>query len=183
MGSVRGFLALALVIMLTVGAAGPSAAARNRSAAGGTLNGWFLQVSSLSPTYSPATVAGWLAQTCSMPAAQRPTLVLQDIVDAKGALATSYLDRIAPYLPGGRLHCIGRVFVGSVQPQWTGQGSLYVEGIQDAGFRASYVDQSRRLARQFANRYPQLTFDWYLPFEANMNELYYPAAQAAYSDV
>lgn len=143
-------------------------------------SGWFLQLSSLAPSYSPTAVVGWVRAACSA-APGRATLVLQDVADDSGQLATRYLDPIAAYLPGGAHHCIAHLYVGTLEPAWSGAGSLYVQGISNATFRRTFIAQSAAIARQFVHRYPYLRFGWYVTMEANLNELYYPAIRSAYA--
>jgi hypothetical protein len=140
---------------------------------------FILQISSLAPTFSPATVVDWLQRACAAPGPPRD-LILQDITNADGTLASAYLDALQPFLPGGTSACFARVFVGTVDMTWTGQGSKYVEGIQDAGFRAANLAQSQTLAREFVARYPTVPVDWYLTYEANLNDFYYPSIEGAY---
>lgn len=175
-----GALAAPAVLLATV--AMPSAAAAAPTG-GAAPHGWFLQVSSLAPTYSVPTVTEWVAAACQLPVAQRPALVLQDVAGADGALATPYLDAIAPYLPGGRYGCISKLYVGTYQPTWTGAGSLYVDAVQDPNFRTTYLSTSKSLAGQFARRYPGLKYDWYLSYEADLNEFYYSDVASAYASL
>jgi hypothetical protein len=135
-----------------------------------------VQVSSLAPTHSPETVAAWIEKAC----APSGDLVLQDIANADGVLASAYLDAIAPYLPGGERACFERVFVGTVDLAWTGSGSKYVEGAQDAAFRQRYLALSQSVASSFVSRYPTLDIDWYITYEANLNDFYYPSIAGAY---
>jgi hypothetical protein len=163
----------------------PAASAWTPITSGPTLagSGWFLQVSSLAPDYPVSTVVGWIGAACALPPAQRPALVLQDVVGPDGQLAVPYLDALAPYLPGGRLHCISRVYVGTEQPQWTGAGSPYWEGIECSLYRYSYVSETESIAAAFAARYPYLQFDWYIPYEANLNYLFYPQIESGYASL
>jgi len=110
-------------------------------------------------------------------------LVIQDIAGTDGVLLTSYLDAIAPYLPGGSQACFAHVYVGTVDLPWTGPGSKYVEGVQNAEFRSRYVSLSRTTATAFVARYPNVTVDWYLSYEANLNDLFYAEIEGAYADM
>ncbi len=145
--------------------------------------GWLLQVSSLAPAHPPAEVAGWVRSACAATPGKHPTLVLQDVTDPAGDLATGYLDALAPYLPGGRHACVGRLFVGTVEPHWTGSGSPYVDAVADPAFRAKYVAASGLAARRFATRYPGLRFDWYITYESNLNDMYYSSVRSSYADL
>ena len=138
----------------------------------------FLQVSSLA-AFTPATVRSWLEAFCAA-AAQPPELVLQDVASAEGVLLAKYLDAIAPVLPGGSKACFSRVYVGTVDLQWQGNGTKYVEGIKDPAFRDKYLQLSLAVARAFRARYPNVRNDWYLTYEANLNELYYADVAASY---
>ncbi len=138
----------------------------------------FLQVSSLA-AITPATVRKWLEAFCAA-TAEPPGLVLQDIASANGVLLTKYLDAIAPMLPGGSQACFGRVYVGTVDLPWHGAGTKYVEGITDPAFRTKYLRLSLTAARRFHARYPYVRNDWYLTYEANLNELYYRDIAASY---
>ena len=136
-----------------------------------------VQVSTLS-SFTPATVDGWLASIC---VDRRPkTIALQDVATPDGALATPYLDVIVKYLPGGSRPCFNRAFIGTVDLTWTGTGSMYSDGVQDNEFRGRYLSLSQSVARAFRSRYPQVRAGWYLSYEANLNELFYPAVQNAY---
>jgi hypothetical protein len=108
-------------------------------------------------------------------------IVLQDIAGPDGVLKADYLDAITPYLPGGARACFRRAFVGTVDMPWTGAGSKYVEGIQSSSFRAQNVALSKSVARAFVARYRQLKINWYLTYEADLNQLYYPSVQQGYA--
>ncbi len=138
----------------------------------------FVQVATLGPTYSPAEVRSWMGRIC-----RGREVVLQDVAGQDGRLFEAYLDVIAPYLPGGSKACFSRVFVGTVDLAWAGAGSKYVEGVQDAAFQQRYLSMSDTAARAFVARYPRLKFDWYLTYEANLNQFYYPAVHQAYTSM
>lgn len=154
------------------------------SAAGAGSRSFIVQISSLAPSASPATLAGWVRQACATnPSGPPRDLILQDIASADGSLATAYLDAILPFLPGSAQPCFGRVFVGTVDLSWTGAGTKYVAGIQDASFRARYLARSQELAAAFVARYPAVSVDWYLSYEANLNDFYYPTIERAYESL
>jgi len=181
---IRALAAFVSVLTLAGISVGSSAAAGAATSAPGVAS-LIIQVSSLTP-YSPATVKAWLNSTCSTQVGPPPaasTVVLQDIGGADGVLSARYLDVIAPYLPGGTRPCFGSAFVGTVDLAWTGVGSKYVEGIQDPSFRQRNVDLSTALASKFVARYPKLRVGWYLTYEADLNELYYPAVEQAYASL
>ncbi|MEA2685139.1 MAG: hypothetical protein QOE93_334 [Actinomycetota bacterium] len=137
--------------------------------------GVFVQVSTLGPTFSPAQVQAWMERICA-----GRQVVLQDVAGQDGRLFTTYLDVIAPYLPGGSKACFTKVFVGTVDLAWTGTGSKYSEGVQDAAFQERYLAMSNTAARAFVGRYPRTKVNWYLTYEANLNLLYYPEVHKAY---
>ena len=140
-----------------------------------------IQLSTLSSAVTPTGLKSWMKTIC--PSGVNPTgqLALQDIASNDGTLLTSYLDVLAPYLPGTTSHpCFSRVYVGTVEPVWTGSGNAYVDGVQDAGFVADYLAQSNAVAAAFVAHYPTVANDWYITYEANLNDLYYSPVEAAY---
>jgi hypothetical protein len=161
-------LALGLLLLGPAASATPAAATAPPQAL-------FVQVSSLGPTYSPARVASWMQRVC-----RGREVVLQDIAGQDGRLVQPYLDVIAPYLPGGALACFTRAFVGTVDLAWTGAGSKYSEGVRDPAFVRRYLAASMRAANAFVGRYPAQRIDWYLTYEADLNQLFYPAVHQAY---
>ncbi len=135
--------------------------------------GLIIQVSSLSPSVSPATFKTWLDSIRRDH--RNPTtggyinsVVLQDIGDQNGTLLTSYLDVIKPYLPGGITPAFDRAYIGTVDLPWTASGSKYIEGIENAAFRTQNVNLSVTLAKAFKARYPTVRADWYITYEANL---------------
>ena len=139
----------------------------------------FIQISSLAPSISPALLNAWMAALCRT--GSRGDLVLQDVARADGVLLTDYLDIVEPYLPGGTRPCFARVFVGTVDLAWEASGSKYVEGIGDQRFIDRYMGLSSATAQAFSTRYPRIQLDWYLTYEANLNDLYYPDVESAYA--
>lgn len=135
--------------------------------------GLMIQVSSLAPNTSPATLKTWLTKirrdhrNKSKPGYIN-TVVLQDVADQNGNLLTSYLDVIRPYLPGGASPAFDRAFIGTVDLPWTGSGSKYIEGIGNAAFRDRNVSLSKTVAQAFKKRYPLVEADWYITYEANL---------------
>src|SRR4051812_34138850 len=81
--------------------------------------GLIIQVSSLPPSVTPASLKLWLDgvrkdhRSSSKPGYIN-TVTLQDIADQNGNLLTSYLDVIKPYLPGGLTPAFDRAFIGTV---------------------------------------------------------------------
>lgn len=160
-------------------------AAPASAAASGPAKGLMIQVSSLQGT-SPATLRTWL-EDIRRDHHQRSqpgfinSVVLQDIADSSGRLYTSYLDVIAPYLPGGATPIFTRVYVGTVDLAWTGPGSKYIEGIEDANFRNQNINVSRTAAAAFKARYPRISTDWYITYEANLAGFWDSRIEGAYT--
>ena len=135
--------------------------------------GLMIQLSSLAPATSPATLKHWLADIRrdhhdSAKPGYINTVVLQDIAHESGKLYTRYLDVLAPYLPGGATPIFTRAYVGTVDLPWTGMGSKYLEGIESSAFRAENVRVSLAAAEAFRVRYPGVTNSWYITYEANL---------------
>lgn len=140
-----------------------------------------IQLSTLASAATPADLTGWLRRICPTGVVATGQLALQDIASDNGTLLTNYLDAVAPFLPGSSTHpCFSRVYVGTLEPVWTGTGNAYVDGVQNAAFVADYLSKSDAVARSFVQRYPKVTADWYITYEANLNDLYYPQVSAAY---
>lgn len=141
-----------------------------------------IQVSTLAPSYTPADLVSWLQRICQT--SHGGDLVLQDIAVGDGPLLTSYLDPIVGFLPGASAHpCFKRVFVGTVEPYWSGPGNAYVQGIEDPAFVSQYLARSANVAAEFVARYPKVVTDWYISYEASMNDLYYPQVLASYTSM
>ena len=89
----------ALVVVGLVGAEGAGAASTAGSPRPLSV---MVQVSSLAPTYSAATLSSWLKQACSGGgvSAGGPSrdLVLEDIANPDGTLASAYLDAVVMFL-------------------------------------------------------------------------------------
>ena len=172
-------LAFCAVVCVAVVGVGPASAAAAASApaagaAGEPSMGLMIQVSSMPGAVSPATLRTWLERIRidhhdRSKAGYVGTLALQDIASATGALYTSYLDVIAPYLPGGATPIFSNVYVGTVDLGWTGKGSKYIEGIESAAFRAQNIKVSVAAAKAFRARYPKIVTDWYVTYEANLS--------------
>lgn len=135
--------------------------------------GLMVQVSSLAPATSPATLKTWLEEIrrdhhrVGAPGYIN-SVVLQDIAGPTGALYTKYLDVLVPYLPGGATPIFAKAYVGTVDLPWTGTGSKYLEGIESPAFRAQNVKVSLAAAKAFQSRYPKAVTDWYITYEANL---------------
>jgi hypothetical protein len=143
-----------------------------------------IQVSTLAPAYTPDDLAAWLALVCRAPGNRGGTLVLQDVATPGGTLLTSYIDAIVGFLPGEtRDPYFGRVFVGTVEAAWTGPGNAEVQGIEDPAFVRQYLSVSAAVAGQFVARYPKVVTNWYVSYEANLNDLYYPQVLSDYSSM
>jgi len=181
--------ATVLLGMITMAAAPASAAPAPTSfpaaaTAAAPPKGLMIQVSSLSGSTSPATLMRWLEDIRMNHSRSQPayinTVVLQDIADKKGTLYTSYLDVIAPYLPGGATPIFTRAYVGTVDLAWTGAGSKYIEGIESPAFRSENINLSRTAASAFKARYPKAVTDWYITYEANLAGFWDARIEAAY---
>lgn len=136
--------------------------------------GLMIQVSTLAGAVSPAGLKVLLEEIRSdhhnsARSGFVNTVVLQDIANATGALYTSYLDVLAPYLPGGSKPIFSKAYVGTVDLPWTGSGSKYIQGIQSSAFQTRNLDVSRTAAAAFAARYPRSVIDWYVTYEANLS--------------
>ncbi|MBI1856850.1 hypothetical protein HY003_00485 [Candidatus Saccharibacteria bacterium] len=135
--------------------------------------GLMIQVSSLAPNTTPATLKTYLStirknhRDKSKPGYIN-SIVLQDIADQNGNLLTSYLDVIKPFLPGGSTPAFDRAFIGTIDLNWSGSGSKYIEGIANATFRDKNVNLSKTVAQAFKKRYPLIKTDWYITYEANL---------------
>lgn len=99
-------------------------------------HGLIIQVSTLSPTITPAKLKSWLDQiyqqnniSSKSTNGKIDSIVLQDIADTNGNLLTDYLDVIAPYLPGGATATFTKAYVGTVDINWGASGSKYIEGV------------------------------------------------------
>ena len=143
-----------------------------------------IQLSTLSSAVTPTGLKSWMRTICPSGVNPSGQLALQDIASNDGTLLTSYLDVLAPFLPGASAHpCFSHVYVGTVEPVWTGSGNAYVDGVQDAAFVADYLGRSNAVASAFVARYPKVTNDWYITYEANLNDLYYTQIEAAYQSL
>jgi len=87
---------------------------------------------------------------------------------------------IAPYLPGGRTPIFSRAYVGTVDLAWTRAGSKYIEGIEDPAFRAQNINVSQAAASAFKARYPKISTDWYITYEANLAGFWDARIEGAY---
>lgn len=148
--------------------------------------GLMIQVSSLAPSTSPATLKTWLEKIrtkhrSSSSTAYINNIVLQNIADSNGNLLANYLDVIAPYLPGGATPAFTRAYIGTVDLSWTGAGSKYIEGIENAEFRNQNVSLSNAVAKKFVTRYPRASINWYITYEANMAGFWDANIQGAYT--
>ena len=161
-----------------------TAAASSRTKAAPASPSVMIQLSTLSQAVTPTGFKSWLRTICPSGVVPSGQLALQDVATDSGALLTDYLDVLAPYLPGVTTHpCFSRVYVGTVEPVWTGTGNAYVDGVQDATFVADYLARSNAVATAFVQHYPQVTTDWYITYEANLNDLYYSQVSSAYQSL
>ncbi len=183
------FIAAAVLIgTITIGAspasAAPAAPAPSATSVAAPPKGLMIQVSSLSGSTTPATLKRWLEDIRMNHGRSAPgyinTVVLQDIADRNGVLYTSYLDVIAPYLPGGTTPIFTRAYVGTVDLAFTGAGSKYIEGIESPAFRTENINVSRTAAAAFKARYPRAAADWYITYEANLAGFWDARIEGAY---
>ena len=149
-------------------------------------SGIMIQVSTLSPTVTPAILKSWLD---SIRANNRNsskkgfinTITLEDIADQNGNLLTDYLKVIAPYLPGGNNKAFNTAYIGTVDLPWTGGGSgKYIDGIENAAFRTQNVDLSVKVAKAFRSLYPNIQANWYITYEANLAGFFDPNIEKSY---
>lgn len=144
-----------------------------------------LQVSSLAPTTTPAQLKVWLEtirtkhRDTSKPA-YIDSIVIQDIAGQDGKLLTDYLDVLSPYLPGSATPAFSKAYLGTVDLTWTGAGSKYIEGIEDTTFRDKNISLSRTAAQDFKTRYPNISADWYITYEANLAGFWDTKIETAY---
>lgn len=168
----RLIAAIAIPVLVLAGFLGNAQSAHAKGA-GDPPMGVMIQVSSLAPATSPAALKSWLEDIRrDHHDARKPgyvnAVVLQDIADSAGTLYTAYLDVIAPYLPGGATPIFTQAYVGTVDLPWTGSGSKYLDGIEDANFRSQNVNVSVAAATAFHARYPRIVNSWYITYEANL---------------
>lgn len=168
-----GFTTLVLIIALLVSSLGTVSAA-TPLAVNEPAHGLMIQLSTLAPSVSIAklkTMLNKIRTSHRNPAnpGYIDTVVLQDIAKPSGALYTTYLNAITPFLPGGATPAFDRAYIGTVDLPWTGAGSKYIEGIKDAPFRNKNVNVSKTAANNFKVRYPTIVADWYITYEANMS--------------
>jgi hypothetical protein len=143
-----------------------------------------IQISTMAQDYTPSQFGAMLAQICPPGVTPEGDVVLQDVASADGTLLISYLNEVLPYLPGASTHpCFDRVFVGTIEPNWTGTGNAYINGVEDTSFVARYVAQSSAIAQAFVSQYPQIQSDWYITYEANLNELYDSRVLSGYENL
>ncbi|MGZ6005054.1 MAG: hypothetical protein ACXWLH_02790 [Candidatus Saccharimonadales bacterium] len=149
-------------------------------------HGLIIQVSTLAPNTTPATLKTWLDDIrrdhrVSGQPGYINNVTLQDIADKNGNLLTSYLDVIAPYLPGGATPAFTKAYIGTVDLPWTQAGSKYIDGIENADFRNSNVLYSAKAAADFKARYPKVALNWYITYEANLAGFWDASIEQAYS--
>lgn len=176
-----GLMGIVIAATGIAGAATPAVAAHANRQQAVDSPSVMIQLSTLAQTSTPSQLKSWLDRIC--PSGVNPTgrLVLQDVASDDGQLLTGFLDVLQPYLPGASRHpCFSHVFVGTIEPAWSGTGNAYVDGVQDAAFVGDYLVKSAAVATAFRHSYPKVSTDWYLTYEANLNELYYPQVASAY---
>jgi len=149
-------------------------------------SGLVIQVSTLSPSVTPATLKAWLdsirqSHRNSGKPGYITSVVLQDIADQNGNLLTNYLNVIAPYLPGGATPAFSQAYIGTVDLPWTGTGSKYIDGIESAAFRSQNVNLSATAAQAFKKNYPKVKADWYITYEANLAGFWDSSIESSYA--
>ncbi|MBN1210668.1 MAG: hypothetical protein JXB05_37820, partial [Myxococcaceae bacterium] len=157
----------------------PAATARRRSPRSGSRSrrevdpaqpaAKVLQLSSLGNVADPAVaqaVRAWLQKAANDP--QIESLTLTDVarIDSNNVvtLRTAELDLVDDYFSG-----FASVFVGFLGLQ----GSVpdpYGAGILDPSVRWRNIHGAREALGLFHNRYPHLSFHYYLDYEANLND-------------
>jgi hypothetical protein len=94
------------------------------------------------------------------------------------------IDVIMEYAPSGARSASSNLFVGSSNLKWSGAGSKYREGVQDAAFRADALIVAEDYARQFHARYgSQHWYHFYVDFEAVANWWTEPDTRTGYVEL
>jgi hypothetical protein len=91
-------------------------------------------------------------------------LVLSEVADDSGNLFDAQLDLVDDYFS-----CFNNIFFGTVALPWSGAGSPYVEGMKDEAFRWANINMSAAVADKIIARYPNVTINWYVSYEANLS--------------
>lgn len=112
-------------------------------------------------------------------------LVINEIGYDNGALRTSALDVLKPYLPGQPKQAFDNLFVGSSILPWNGPGNPYREGISDGDFRWANLQLQDTLWRAFDQQYGSqiAPFHFYINYEgvlSYLDEWSVKAGQEAY---
>ena len=108
------------------------------------------------------------------------TIVLQDIADPTGALYTSYLDVLAPYLPGGATPAFTRAYVGTVDLAWTGRRLEVPRGHRESGVPEPERHEVPRRRECVPRPLSQVVNSWYITYEANLAGFWDANLAAAY---
>jgi hypothetical protein len=112
----------------------------------------------------PAGAGTWLRKACEQ-SPRLDSLILTEVADEQGNLYTSVLDLIIQRYS----QCFSNIFIGTTTAKWTGPGSVYSEGMVNADYRWKNIYLSRTIADNLLARYPNLYFNWYISYEANLN--------------
>lgn len=182
-------IVLPLVAVIAIGVIGTYMLVASHAAtltSGEPPHGLIIQVSTLSPSITPAQLKTMLDairkdHRNSLKPGYINSVVLQDIADKNGTLLTNYLDVLRPYLPGGATPAFNTAYIGTVDLPWTGSGSKYIEGIENADFRNQNVTLSSTVAQAFKTRYPAIRVNWYITYEANMAGFWDTNIETAYA--
>lgn len=142
------------------------------SKAGATPKSLFVQATSVPTGADAYQTRTWFHKVCM--AHRTPgspdfiyNLVLSEIAETSGTLATAALDIIEDYYG-----CFDNVFVGTVNLP---HADPYVSGMKDASFRWDNINLSVAVANayqtRFSQKFPGQDFHWYVSYEANLNYL------------
>ncbi|WP_433847448.1 hypothetical protein [Acinetobacter proteolyticus] len=96
-------------------------------------------------------------------------LVVIKAVNNKGDLNNKYLDQIQPYYK-----CFNKVFFSVDSKKWERKSSnwedtKYYNGIMNKKFAQDNIDYALQNAKKIINKYPNMKFNWYIHYEANLN--------------
>lgn len=169
-------LIIFVFLYTTCAAPAPEAATANNGTAPKSL---FIQLSTLTTT-PPPTIREWFSHIAAQHRDSAKddyiaNLVLQDIADESGNMYIGLLDIIDDFFAD-----FDNIFVGTVDLTWTGTGSKYLEGICDSDFRLENIHKSHTAAAAFRGKYPDLVFNWYITYEANLSIFDDPSCKNAY---
>lgn len=104
-------------------------------------------------------------------------IVLDEIGSEWTGLHFPVLDVIAPYLPGGTRKTFDNVFVGS---HFVNGNQPYGKGMLNSEHRWANLRVQKYLWQQFADRYPNVPFHFYINHEGDLAQFQYRDIAAAY---